>query len=213
MRVVKEHNERRNEILNVAERLFSTKGYEKCTVNDILDIVGIAKGTFYYYFKSKEDVLDAIIERVTEMAVKKAREAASNPAFPPDMKLLHIFLSMRVERKVDHDLMEELHKSENALMHQKSLSSMVKRVTPILVGVVEEGISQEIFKSDFPTQYMQIFLTSATLLLDNGIFQVGAEEQQIMLRALIALLGKMLGVPDESIWGMAKQYWDSSMGK
>lgn len=207
MKASKEYNERKNEILDEAGRLFSTKGYNKCTVNDILDAVGIAKGTFYYYFNSKEEVLDAIIERVTEIVVTRADEAASNPDFSLVMKMLNIILSMRVESEVDNDLMEELHKPENALMHQKTLSLLVTRVTPILAKVVDEGISQGIFKSDFPTQYMQIFLTSSITLLDNGIFQVNPEEQQMTLRALVALLEKMLGVADETFWNVAKQYW------
>lgn len=207
MKVSKEYNERRNEILDEAGRLFSTEGYDKCTVKDILDAVGIAKGTFYYYFKSKEEVLDAIIDRVTEIVAARAEEVASNPELSPVMKLLNIILSMRVEGKADNDLMEELHKPDNALMHQKSLSSMVIRVAPILAKVVEEGISQGIFKSDFPAQYMQIFLTSSITLLDGGIFQVKQSEQQIILRALVALLEKMLGVPDETCWNTAKQYF------
>lgn len=207
MKVSKEHNERRNEILDVAERLFSTKGYDKSTVNDILDAVGIAKGTFYYYFKSKEEVLDAIIDRVTEIVVTRAEEAASDQENSPVMKLLHIILSMRVESDLDHDLMKELHKPENALMHQKSLSLMVTRVAPILTKVVEEGISRGLFKSDFPAQYMQIFLTSSITLLDDGIFQVKPEEQQMILRALVAGLEKMLGVADETFWSVAKQYF------
>ncbi|HWT73144.1 MAG TPA: TetR family transcriptional regulator [Mobilitalea sp.] len=44
MRITKEFDERRKEILDTAERLFHTKGYEKCTVNDILKEVAIAKG-------------------------------------------------------------------------------------------------------------------------------------------------------------------------
>lgn len=207
MKNSKEYNERRNEILDAAGRLFSTKGYNKCTVKDILDVVGIAKGTFYYYFNSKEEVLDAIIERVTEIVVMRAEEAASNPERSPVMKMLNIILSMRVEREVDNDIMEELHKPENALMHQKSLNLIVTRVTPILAKVVDEGISQGIFKSDFPVQYMQIFLTSSITLLDDGIFQVKPEEQQMTLRALVALLEKMLGVQEETFWNVAKQYW------
>lgn len=207
MKISKEYNERKNEILDAAGRLFGAKGYNKCTVNDILAAVGIAKGTFYYYFKSKEEVLDAIIDRVTEIVVVRAEEAASNPELSPVMKLLNTILSMRVESEVDNDLMEELHKPENALMHQKSLSSMVTRVTPVLVKVVEEGISQGIFKSDFPVQYMQIFLTSSITLLDGGIFQVKPEEQQMTLRALIALLEKMLGAKDQTFWNVAKQYF------
>ena len=64
MRISKEYDERKNEILDTAERLFHTKGYEKTTINDILKEVNIAKGTFYYYFKSKEEVMDALIEMV-----------------------------------------------------------------------------------------------------------------------------------------------------
>lgn len=206
MKNSKEYTERRNEILDAAARLFSNKGYNKCTINDILNEVGIAKGTFYYYFNSKEEVLDAIIERVTEIVVARAEEVASNPELSPVMKLLNTIISMRVESEVDNDLMEELHKPENALMHQKSLSSIVTKVTPVLAKVVEEGISQGIFKADFPKQYMQIFLTSSITLLDGGIFQVKHEEQQMIFRAMVALLEKMLGVNDETFWNLAKQY-------
>jgi hypothetical protein len=152
-------------------------------------------------------VLDAIIERVTETVAQRAEKVASNPELSPEMKIFNIFISLRVENDVDNELMEELHKPENALMHQKSLSSMVARVSPILAKVVEEGISRGIFKSDFPVQYMQIFLTSSITLLDDGIFQVKPEEQQMTFRALVALLEKMLGVADETFWNVAKQYW------
>lgn len=207
MKTSKEYNEKRNEILNVAERLFSTKGYSKCTVNNIINDVGIAKGTFYYYFNSKEEVLDGIIEKVTEIIVARAEEAIFNPEHSPVEKLLNIILSMRVSEEIDDDLMEELHKPENALMHQKSLSLMVTKITPILTKVVHEGISQGIFTSDFPRQYMQIFLTSAITLLDGGIFEVELEDKQLTLRALVALLEKMLGTKDETFWNVAKQYF------
>lgn len=207
MKVSKDYNERRNEILDAAGQLFSTKGYDKCTIIDILDAVGIAKGTFYYYFKSKEEVLDAIIERVTEFVVEKVEKAASNQELSLDKRMLEVFLSMKVEDEVNHELMGELHKPENALMHQKSLSVMVTRITPVLVKLVDEGIRQGVFQSDFPKQYMQIFLTSSITLLDDGLFQVSPEEQQVMLRAMIALLEKMLGVKDESFWNLAKHYW------
>lgn len=50
MRIVKDGGERRKELLDTARRLFISKGYEKTSINDILKEVGIAKGTFYYYF-------------------------------------------------------------------------------------------------------------------------------------------------------------------
>ena len=71
MRTVKEHDARKNEIIDTAAALFTDKGYDQCSINDILNSIGIAKGTFYHYFKSKEDVLDAegmpvrMVDRIT----------------------------------------------------------------------------------------------------------------------------------------------------
>lgn len=208
MRIVKEHNERRSEILNVAERLFTQKGYDKCTVNDILKEVGIAKGTFYYYFKSKEEILDAIVMRVTDLIVERASAAAGNRELTPENKLLRVFLSMQVKNEVGTELTEELHQPGNALMQQKSLNSIIKGVVPILTEVIQDGIDEDVFKTDFPKQYMQIFLLSASAFLDEGIFQLESAEQQTMLRALISLLEKMLGTADNKLMEIIGQHWN-----
>ncbi|MEG1678401.1 MAG: helix-turn-helix domain-containing protein, partial [Clostridia bacterium] len=65
MRIVKEAKERENEILDAASILFSEKGFDGTSIADILLKVGIARGTLYYHFKSKEDMMDALIERTT----------------------------------------------------------------------------------------------------------------------------------------------------
>src|SRR2546430_8516671 len=65
-RIVKEeaYAVKRNEILDVAQRLVYTKGYEQMTIQDILDGLQISKGAFYHYFDSKQALLEAIIERM-----------------------------------------------------------------------------------------------------------------------------------------------------
>ena len=208
MRIVKEHEERSNEILDTAQRLFSKMGYEKCTVNDILNEIGIAKGTFYHYFKSKAEVLDAITERATELIEERATEVAENTALTPEEKLLHIFLSMQIKEEVGENLLEEIHKPENALMHQKSLAYAIRVLTPILVGVVEEGIEQGVFTTAYPEQNMQIFLAASITLLDGGIFEMAQEKQQMMFRALVAMLAGMLGVEEKAFWEKASAYWN-----
>ena len=76
MRVVKEAAIRKNEILDAAERLFVIKGFDATSTNDILTEVGIARGTLYYHFKSKEDILNAMIERITEgLLERRARSS------------------------------------------------------------------------------------------------------------------------------------------
>jgi len=209
MRQIKEHEERRTEIIDTAQKLFSTRGYGQCSVNEILSEIGIAKGTFYHYFKSKEEVLDAIIERATAIIVNRAEAVAKNEALTPEDKLLHIFLSMGIENEMEDGLLDEMHKPENALMHQKSLSSVIIALTPILVNVLEEGIEKGVLHVEYPKQYMQIFLTSALTLLDDGIFQTEPTEQQLLFQALITLLCKMLNVEPELFMQKAACFWQN----
>ena len=74
MRIVMEADVRKNEILDAAGILFSEKGYDNTSVTDIMNAVGIAKGTLYHHFKSKEDIMDALIKRQTDAIFLGARK-------------------------------------------------------------------------------------------------------------------------------------------
>ena len=198
MRIVKDYDERKNEILDVAEKLFYSKGYEKCTVNDILKEVNIAKGTFYYYFKSKEEVLDAVVSRYTDIVINRTNEVLANDTINPVEKLLGACMAMQINDKVSEDMLEELHKSENALLHQKTLNKMVTVMVPVLVQIIEEGIEKKVWSCRYPLQYMQIFLAASLTLTDEGIFELDSNSQMTIMIALISLLEKMLHVPEDS---------------
>ncbi|WP_075719255.1 TetR/AcrR family transcriptional regulator [Roseburia sp. 499] len=210
MRIVKEHDERKNEIIDTAERLFAMKGYEQCSVNDILTEIGIAKGTFYHYFKSKEEVLDAVIGKSTGMIAERVTEVVDNKSLAPDDKVLQVFLAMKIENQMEEGFLEEMHKVENTLMHQKSLVSIIEVLTPILTQVVEEGNQSGAFHCEYPEQFMQIFLSSAITLLDDGIFQVAPEKIQGLFIALVAVLEKMLGVEKGRFWKRIGEYLSAS---
>ena len=64
MRIIKEAEVRKNEILDVAEELFAVKGFDGTSTNDILEKAGIARGTLYYHFKSKEEIMMAVAEKL-----------------------------------------------------------------------------------------------------------------------------------------------------
>lgn len=193
MRTIKEYDERRSEILDAAERLFNTKGYERCTVNDILKEVNIAKGTFYYYFKSKEEVMDAMVSRYKDMAVTRA-EAILSSNLKPEEKLMHAFLAMQLKDKVEDHMLDELHKTENSLLHQKTLNQMVTAMAPILAKIIDEGIEKESWSCEYPLEYMQIFLAASLTLTDEGIFELDHDSQMKIMAALISMLEKMLNV-------------------
>lgn len=205
MRITKEHDERRNEILDVTEKLFHIKGYDKCTINDILKEVGIAKGTFYHYFKSKEEVLDAIVSRYKDVVITRVNEVANNNFITLEEKLLGAFMSMRIIDQLDSGMINEMHKTENALLHQKILNQIVIDVAPILVKIIEEGVEKKVWSCKFPLEYMQIFLASSITLTDEGIFEFDGESQNKIMEALISVLEKMLDVSENSFIKLFKE--------
>lgn len=205
MRINKEHDERRNEILDIAEKLFHIKGYDKCTINDILKEVGIAKGTFYHYFKSKEEVLDAIVSRYKDVVITKVNEVANNDVITLEEKLMGAFMSMRIIDQLDSGMINEMHKTENALLHQKILNQIVIDVAPILVKIIKEGVDRKVWSCKFPLEYMQIFLASSITLTDEGIFEFDGESQNKIMEALISVLEKMLDVSENSFIKLFKE--------
>ncbi len=192
MRISKEHDVRRNEILDKAAYLFEVNGYNRTTINDILREVGIAKGTFYYYFKSKVEVMDAIIERYLEIGLERAEAVKGQKSLSPTEKLLQVILALRMGGP-DNGVIEELHNPENALMHQKSLTGIVTGLTPVLTDIVKEGIALGDFNTPFPAQTIQIILAASVTLMDEGIFHFTREEQLHLMQAIVHSFETLLG--------------------
>lgn len=183
MRIVKKPEERRNEILDAAETLFTTKGYVHTTVNDILNAVGIAKGTFYYHFQSKEEVMEAIVLRFIDAGVRAAKEIASDPRLTAHEKMFRILMAQKPEAgQSKEQMLEQLHQVNNAEMHQKSLVESILQLTPVLTEVIEQGIAEGSFHTPHPKETVEFLLASAQFLFDEGIFNW--EPPELMQKAV-----------------------------
>ncbi|WP_018767047.1 TetR/AcrR family transcriptional regulator [Bacillus sp. 105MF] len=194
MRTVKEYEERRNEILDTAEKLFVSKGYMKTTVNDILREIGIAKGTFYHYFKSKEEVMDAIITRIVNADVVAAKKIASSPNIPVLDKLFQILMVQVPKAGGNKEKMiEQFHQPNNAEMHQKSLVQAILHLTPVLTEVIEQGIKEKIFETAYPQETMEFLIASAQVIFDEGLFQWQPHEAMQRAKAFINIMETTLG--------------------
>ena len=198
MRVVKEAEERKNEILDVAERLFGTKGFDGTSTGDILNEIGIARGTLYYHFKSKEDILDAMIGRMTGSLVAKASEIAKDKDVPVLQRLTRMMMALNVDGNLGHEIMAQVHKPQNALMHQKMQEQLLAGVNPIVTGLIEEGITQGLCRTDYPAEVAEM-----TLLYSNTVFDALAEhseeERQRKIAAFIYNLERLLGMERDSL--------------
>ena len=194
MRIIKEHGERKAEIVAAAETLFTTKGYAKSTVNDILAVLNIAKGTFYHYFASKEALMDAVISRYIDAEIAQAQGVAGKKHLTAHEKLFRILSGAGREKEFGDRLETEVHAVGNADMHQRTMASIVARLSPILADIVRQGIQEGTFNTEYPQETMEILLAASEFLLHGSAFTWNCAERQQKARALAWVAEKALGV-------------------
>lgn len=200
MRIVKEAEERKEEILDVAGRLFAVKGFEYTSTNDILEEVGIARGTLYYHFKSKEEILDAVIKRVTDQIVFGLTGIVEDSSKPVLERLVQAIMSLNVEPRLGPKVMAQIHKPQNALMHQKMNDEMMKVVIPVLTSLIEEGIQEGIFHTAYPGQVVEMTLIYSTEAFEERLTRnLSSKELQEKKDGFIHNTELLLGVKEGSL--------------
>lgn len=181
MRVVKDAAERRNEILDVAERLFCTRGYDQTSTNDILAEIGIARGTLYYHFTSKEDILDAMIDRILDEIVRRTNRIALDESVPVLERLTQSVLAANVDTKTGEMILEQMHKPQNALMHAKMQERLLKQLIPLFTKLIEDGISQGLMQTDDPENTIEMLLLYSNTVFDDAIAYSEEEKKKKVL--------------------------------
>ena len=206
MRTIKDPDVRKNEILDAAESLFIAKGYEHSTINDILSSAGIAKGALYYYYKSKEDILDGIVKRRGDAMIDAARRIAEKSDIGAREKLLLSMLSQKPEGERQKQLSAELEKNGGGQMFLKSLTDIILRLAPVIGGVIEQGIAEGVFSTRYPLESSEILLSAAHSLFDNGGFTWTQEETIRKTIAFIATAERVLGAAEGSLLSLTQLF-------
>ena len=193
MKTVKEGEVRRQEILMVARELFVTKGYEQTSVNDILKIVDIAKGTFYYYFASKEEVLAAIILDIVEEGAKRAEQILKDKSVPLINRIMMAIMAQSPEFEGAEEIRDEMHKVDNAKLEQLYTKTMLKRMTPLLEVAVAEGVAADLFHLDYPRETIESILLLGHMLFDGNIMDWEMADYPVKIQGFLANMERMLG--------------------
>lgn len=198
MRVVKEAEERRNEILDAAEELFGTKGFDNTSTGDILERVGIARGTLYYHFKSKEDILDAMIARMTGQLMAKAAQIVRQKEIPVLERLTKSIMALNVDSSIGHEVMQQVHKPQNALMHQKMQHQLLSGIVPLLAELIEEGMEQGICHTAYPTEAIEMTMLYANTMFDE-LNEQTPEQKARRMEAFVHHTELLLGAEDGAL--------------
>lgn len=193
----KEAEERKKEILDVAEELFTTKGYDNTSTADILERVGIARGTLYYHFKSKEEILDALIDRIMQEIVYNVKVALSGNVTAPQKIILFIG-AMKVDSAIGKEITEYAHKPQNALMHQKIQNSLLSVVTPIVAEILKEGIEEGWFSTNYPEEVAEMLLVYSSVVFDD-MNEIAKVEREKKVAGFVFNMERLLGMKTGSL--------------
>lgn len=198
MRVTKSAEERKNEILDVAEQLFVEKGFDNTSTNDIINEVGIARGTLYYHFKSKEEILDAMVERIRRDKIAQAAAIVANRELPLLERLSGAVMALNIEGDVGVEVLEQIHMPENALLHQKMQERVISGVVPVIASLIEEGKANGIFDTKYPSDAVEMIITYSSMAFDN-LADLSPEEMQKKSLAFIYHTERVLGAKEGSL--------------
>jgi AcrR family transcriptional regulator len=127
-----------SEIIASAARLFRDKGVKAVSVDEIVQGAGVAKGTFYLYFKTKDDLLEKLTNALVEQIALAAESAGAVEAGAID-RFAAAVLAMQGAGRSQHHLVEALNHPENSALHELANVALVRRVAPVLAAIVEQG--------------------------------------------------------------------------
>ncbi|MFV8908063.1 TetR/AcrR family transcriptional regulator [Serratia fonticola] len=184
---------RRAEILQAASELFQEIGYESTSVDSIVRSAGIAKGTFYYYFKSKDEVLAALAQQLCAEMVTRSQIIADDPQLGAIEKFCAIIASQNQTVEAGQALVEDLHRPENRALHERSNIETVLAFGPILAAVVEQGNQEGVFQVDDPLSTVQFILAGSLFLFGHQMFSWTPEEQAARMQAMLLLIERAFG--------------------
>jgi len=144
------HAVRRDEILDVAERLIRTAGYDRMSIQDVQDELKVSRGAIYHYFGSKEAILEAVIERMTAAIVPVLEPIATDPDMRAVDKLRAVFATAGAWKAQRSDLLLALIRSwlapGNDLVRFRANAAGMTAMTPLLEAIVAQGAAEGDFR-------------------------------------------------------------------
>ena len=210
-REVKEYGVRKTEIIDTAQNLFLQKGYLDTSVRDIVNKVGIAKGTFYHYFSSKEQLMKEMVDRIIDQSVKIYSSIEESDEMTFLEKINSIFEKMwywkmgNKELTVIKSFLQKNNSNNDIWLYLRK--SSVQDLSPILAELIKGGVDNGDFINDYPLETAEIIInlildlkvTIGRTLKDNRDKNIISELIQRKIEAYNYSIERIMGVEPGSI--------------
>lgn len=157
-----------NEILDAAEPLFLEKGYHNTAISDIAQKMGVAQGTLYYYFKSKEEVLEALLKRYIAKFISEIESLVYSGSIAPPRKFELVIQTIfyTVQSKEEGLLLRSLYDERTLHLVDKIGRQAEQIIAPLLQKIIEEGVQQQYFRISHLRATVNLILAIIQSLVD-----------------------------------------------
>ena len=183
----------KNEIITTAVRLFGERGWDNVNIEDVVKEVGVTRGAFYHYFKSREELIFDVMKQIF---------LETNPfTIALEQKELNALEKFRFALKLNHKmqsepaLVKELQQAfENPVIFKSNLLMNVNIGAPFIEKILIEGNKDGSMNVAHPKQTAQVILALSSTWADIDVFPVSYDEYADKLMFMEYLCG-LLGVP------------------
>lgn len=189
-REIKKPEIRKNEIINAARKFFYQKGYEQTSIQDIINDLGIAKGTFYHYFTSKIDLLDKLTDQTTNEVYVSLKPIVESDMNAID-KFNAIFKATSTMKMANIDvfvvIIKVLFKDENTIIREKMYRNSIKKTTPLYSTIIKQGIAEGVFDVQSPDDVAEILIQIGTNLNETicRLFLAERKDPDHLVRTMV----------------------------
>ena len=186
-------------ILDSAEQLMTQMTSEELTIILIAANAGIGKGSIYYYFKSKEEIIAAVIERCYKKAIREYFSVIdSHSAAIEKFRALFDCLIRKEFHNKQQNIIVSLHLRESLMLNYKMKLASIEVVSPILTDILRQGIEEGTIITDTPEESAEIIVATLTFLLDGSVFPHDEKKKKNKLKILAKVLDTCLHTPPGS---------------
>ena len=185
--MAKTKEERRNEIIETAGKLFEEKGYEQTQVQDIVNEIRVAKGLFYYYFKSKDEVMEELADRYADAIIDAVNKLIDKDisTFDKINRIFQIFIDSAEKKS---GIFMGILNVKNGITHERIFFNVGKKMVPLVTELILSGNDNGECNCSDP-KFITEFLVSG---LFNIMNQISPDEKIDYLKEKLPTIKTMI---------------------
>lgn len=159
-------------IITISAKLFAEKGYDKTSMQDIVDALGMSKGGIFHHFSSKEDIFNAVMERQFEQIIETVSQWLD--------EMHGLTAKEKLRGLINRNLTDEKIVKESSNMISSAIESPqiilaftqnnLKKLAPIIADIIREGIEDRSISTAFPNECAEVLLLLLNFWCDTDVF-------------------------------------------